>query len=232
ADTHHFLIWSGAGALAIAVLAALSEGKDADGGEALLQWLGALVVVFALMGWWRRWRPQHGLRWKPKRVQDPTRRAHRGASITLGLLTLIPLWVYAAPRSFVSTAFLGRVPTHGLALDPDFPGSALWIATLAALGLQTSTYIWAAVDGRWRRATRWTSILALVAIGLLLAAHTDPAEQQQVFLSAQANATAAPIFGLVGAFTILCAFYDMYCQWARTTPAPALKNEAVRSSRA
>lgn len=35
---------------------------------------------------------------------------------------------------------------------------------------------------------------------------------------------AMPIFGLAGGFRVLVSLYDVYKEWARVTPAPALMN--------
>jgi len=83
ADTHHFLIWSLAGAVVLTVLSAVSQAGKVDSGL-FLQWLGALVIVFALMGWRRR-RSPGALRWKPTR--DP-HSIPRGLSLLAMVATL------------------------------------------------------------------------------------------------------------------------------------------------
>lgn len=70
----------------------------------------------------------------------------------------------------------------------------------------------------------------LVVLGGLLGAHATPMvtliERQPflIFESQVANSVAMPIFGLVGGFMVLVSLYDVYKEWARVTPAPALLN--------
>lgn len=223
-DTHSFLVWALGGVVTVSVFAMLNPPGKVDQSDLVLKWLGILVVVFALKGWWAGWRRRRApgeMRWKPKRVQDP-RHSNPLVSITLGILTLIPFFMYAMPRRFVEVAFLHAIPTGGLALDAQFQDSALRVATILALGLQTAVYVWAALDGGWRRATRWVSILAILSIGVLAGDHVGLARQGLVFVSPRANETAAPIFGAVAAMMVLSAFYEMYREWARISPAPML----------
>ncbi len=219
ADTHHFLIWALAGAVVLSVRTAMVPGRPVDDSERFLQWLGALVIVFAVMGWWRRRNPG-AMRWKPNRGLDSM---SRGVAVFSTLATLaFPVFMYAAPQTFVRIMFLGALPTNGVALDPDFAVSPMRIATVVAFGVYTALYFLLVVDGRYRRWTHLAFAAAMLAIGLLLGSHGSLAGQNLVFVSAHANATAAPIFASVGAFMVLCAFYEMYREWARISPAPAL----------
>ena len=225
-DTRHFLIWACAGALVLGVHARLTPAARVDGGDQFLQWLGILVIVFALMGWWRRRQPADTLNWKPRRVRDLCD-ANRLASIALSILSLIPFFMYAAPKRFAEIMFLHAIYTGGLVLDDRFQESPLRIATLVVLSIQPLAYAWAAVEGRWRRWLRWSLVLELLVLAVLVSAHTGVATQNLVFVSPQANATAAPIFALTGAGLVLCAFYGAYQEWAHITPAPALEGRRV-----
>ena len=44
-----------------------------------------------------------------------------------------------------------------------------------------------------------------------------------IFESPTANQVAMPIFGVIGALTMLGALYDAYTEWARVNPAPTLQ---------
>jgi hypothetical protein len=222
ADTHHFLIWSLAGAVSIVVLEAMSPAWVRDTGNLLLKCLGALMIVFALIGWWRRrypesmgWKPKHGTDWMPRGL----------AALALIATLVFPVFMYAAPQTFVQVMFLGAIPANGVELSEGFSQSWQRAATMTILILLAVMYLATIVQGGWRFATSWASIVLHAALGLMLGAHGGLAREGLVFASPKANEVAAPLFGLVGAFTLLCAFYGMYREWGRITPAPALEHE-------
>lgn len=219
ADTHHFLIWTLAGAVSIAVLSAMSPADGRDSGDLFLKWLGALVIVFAIIGWWRRrypgavgWRPKHGRERMPRRY----------AVLALIGTLVFPVFMYAAPQTFVRVVFLSALPTSGLELTQAFGKSGLRTAAMTILILLAAMYAATVVQGGERSWTRWAGVALHGGLGLLLGAHGGLAGRGLVFVSPQANQVAAPVFGLVGAFVLLCAFYDIYREWARISPAPAL----------
>lgn len=224
-DTHHFVIWTLAGAVVISVLSALSPTKH-DESDIFLKWLGALVIVFAIMGWIRRKKPKGKLYWKPNRSWDMYR-THRWLNVLLALLSFIPFTMYAMPRAFADTVFFGVISTDGLELNAAFVGSLLRYATMTGLGLQIAIYFVIAIDGRWRRWTRIVSILTMLGVGMLSSAHMGQAQQQLVFISAKANEVSIPFFGLVSAMMILGSLYEMYREWSRISPAPAPEAVAV-----
>lgn len=226
-DTHHFLIWSLAAAVTVAVLSRMSVTGAISGTGLFLQCLGALVVVFALMGWWRRrypgalgWRPKLGPDWMPRSL----------AVLALTATLIFPVFMYAAPQTFVRVMFLGALPTSGVELTEAFSHSRLRGATMLVLALLPVMYAAIIVQGGGRPWTGWTSVVLHGGLGLLLVAHAAPTEAQiglepfAVFQSARSNRIAVPIFGAVGAMLVLSAFYDGYREWARINPAPALEN--------
>lgn len=219
ADTHHFIIWAFAGAIAVSVLRVLDTADAADASGALLRWLGALAIVFALIGLWRRHSPLASTHWKPKRDSN---RPSRPTALALGVLALLPVVLYAAPRLFVNTVFPASVASDGLALDASFAWSPLRIATMVALALHAIAWLAVAAEGRWRTWTSWLRIAALLSSGLLLAVHAAVAGQDSLFSSAESNEVAAPIFALVGALTVLSAFYEVHREWSRVSPAPRI----------
>lgn len=229
-DTHHFLIWTLAAAVTVSVLSRMSRGGLAgalSGGSLFLQCLGALVVGFAVMGWWRRRHPA-ALCWRPKRGPDWM---PRGLALLAMTATLIfPVFMYVAPQTFVRVMFLGTLPTSGVELTEAFSQSGLRGATMTVLVLLPAMYGAIVVQGGGRPWTGWTSVVLHSALGLLLVAHAAPPDAlpepgpHPVFQSARSNIVAMPIFGAVGAMLVLCAFYDAYREWARISPAPAPEN--------
>lgn len=217
ADTHHYLIWALSGAVTLSVLSAMSASAERDNGDAFLKWLGALVVIFAVRGWWRRsspksmgWKPKHGQDWMP-----------RGLAILSLVATLVfPLFVYAAPQTFVETMFFGRVVSDGVVLAESFARSGERMAGIVMLGLLVVMYAAVLVQGRYSSWSNWTFAALHGGLGLLMGAHGGVARAGEVFTTAKANEVAAPIFGVVGTFLLMCAFYGVYQEWARIKPAP------------
>jgi hypothetical protein len=225
-DTHHFLIWSLAAAVTVSVVSRMSRAGAMSGSGLFLQCLGALVVVFALMGWWRRRQPG-ALGWRPKRGPDWM---PRGLAVLAMAATLIfPVFMYAAPQTFVRVVFLGTLPTSGVELTEAFGQSGLRGATMTLLILLAAMYAAIVVQGGGRPWTGWTSVVLHGGLGLLLVAHAAPTEALPgretvpVFQSAGSNTVAMPIYGAVGAMLVLCALYDAYREWSRVSPAPALE---------
>ena len=229
ADTHHFLIWALGGAVCVSVLSALSPGK-VPGSDLFLQWLGVLVVVFGLMGWWRRRHP-NTLGWRPKRGQDSMPRPLAVLALTATLI--FPVFMYTAPQTFVKVMFLGAFSTDRLELTEPFRQSWQRVAAIGLLFLLAAIHAAVALQGGRRPLTGRLSAAAHGLLGLLFVAHAAPMASRPggatfaIFESPATNSIAMPIFGLVGAFLVLCAIYDMYWEWTRITPAPALDGGGV-----
>lgn len=223
ADTHHFLIWTVGGAVTLGLLSLLKP-DEIDSGDLFLQWLGVLVVVFACMAWMRRRQPQ-AFNWKPNRGPDFMPRS-------LALLSLVatlafPVFMYAAPQTFVHAFFLGVVSDHGVALTDAFRHSPLRIATLGVLGISAALYAVILIQGAIRREVQLASAITQLALGGLSLAHAAliaPASGSAtpIFVLPAANATAEPFFGAVGALCLLGGLYELYRVWARISPAPKL----------
>jgi hypothetical protein len=219
AYSHHFMIWSMAGAITASVLAALDPTKAIDRGEFFLKWLGMLVVAFALFGWWRRHNPT-ALPWKPR--HGPERMPRWTAGLAFAATLALPVFMYVAPMTFTHTVSFGRLPVAGLELTEAFRTGWLRATTLALFALLALMYATILVQGQRRAWIGWMSAALHGALGLLMVAHTHPAAgpAARVFASAEADAVAAPIFRAVGALLILGALYDVYREWMRITPAP------------
>ena len=218
ADTHHFLIWALAGAVALGVVSAVG-GRGSENGGLFLQWLGVLVIWFAATGSWRRRHPER-LGWRPKR--DPDWIPRWLALLAVAATLIFPVFMYAAPRTFVQTMFLGAVPSGGLELAEPFRQSWQRAATLALLIVSAALYAGVAVQGRWRPWVRWAGVAVNLLLGLLLLAHAAPGGPVfPAFLSPAANRVADPIFGAVGTMMLLFALYYAWAEWGRISPAPA-----------
>lgn len=220
-DTHHFLIWTLGGAVTLVVLSLL-QPDEIDSGDLFLKWLGLLVIVFACAAWLRRRQPQ-AFHWKPHRGPDFMPRS-------LALLSLVatlafPVFMYAAPQTFVHTFFLGVVSDHGVALTDTFRHSPLRLATLGALIVSAALYAVILIQGGMRREVQLAGAIIQLVLGTLSLAHAAliaPASGSSIFVLPAANATAAPFFGAVGALCLLGGLYELYRVWARISPAPKL----------
>lgn len=229
-DTHHFVIWAVGGAVSLGVLAAVNAPGAAED-DLFLRWLGVLVVVFGLMGWWRRLRPGK-FGWKPRRAHDDWPRWLIAMCLVLTLL--FPVWMYFEPQGFTRTVFAGRVTTDGLVLSAGFADSWQRMATLVSLVVLASTYGAALLMGGWTRRVLWTQAVTHLVLGQLLVLHATPMTGAggifQVFEGAEANRVASPIFALTGAGIILSGLYGCYREWATVKPAPEPKpNRPARS---
>lgn len=219
ADTHHFLIWSLAGAVGLGVLSILDTKGELEHGDLFLQWIGILTLFFGLAGWWRRRNPGK-LGWTPNRGAEYV-------SLTAGLvsaaMTLIfPAFMYAAPERFVETAFLGAFPGRVAALTEAFANSPLRWATLALLVASAVYYLVTGLRRGYQGWALWAGLALNTLLGAAFLAHGAPGEPT-VFVLPAANAVALPIFPALGALFLAGALYNAYRLWARINPAPMLK---------
>lgn len=222
ADTHHFLIWSLSGAVTLSLLSALSPSAERDNGDEFLKWLGLLAIIFAVRGWWRRRSPK-AMAWKPRRGHDWMPRGL--ALLSMVATAVFPLFVYAAPQTFVETMFFGRVVSDGVVLTDSFAQSGERIAGIIMLGMLVVMYAAVLVQGRYAPWSNQTFAALHGGLGLLMGAHGGVARAGQVFTTAKANEVAAPIFGVLGTFLLMCALYGVYQEWARIKPAPATDSQ-------
>jgi len=223
ADTHHFAIWTLAGAVGIAVLSMLDREGTLRGGDVFLEWLGLLLIVFAAAAWGRRRNPGR-LAWKPNRGPD---HMHPALAVFSAVMTLIfPVFMYGAPERFVETAFLGAFPGNVVALTAPFAESPLRWATLALLAASAAFYLVLAVQGGWRAWSYWTGLALNTMLAAAFLAHAAPMTSADgqgftVFVGARANDLADPLFAAIGAMYLLGTLYDLYRIWTRIRPAPA-----------
>jgi hypothetical protein len=227
ADNHNFLLWALVGAVVVEV----------DGGNeesSALMWVGLVFVWFALATWLRRRRPSAKLRWRPRRESLPEV-ASRPLVLLPALATLVfPFTMYLAPERWWRLASFGHGPSGGLALTEAFLASWQRVVTLALLSGVITIYVAVAAQGGWRPWSRQTLPWVYLVLGGLLLMHAAPLvtlferETFAVFESAAANRVAPEYFRLAGGITLLSALYELYREWARVRPAPALPG--VRSA--
>jgi hypothetical protein len=196
-----------------------------------LQWLGLLLLGFALADWLRRRQPD-AFRWKPTRGPEWMPRSLSALSLVATLV--FPVAMYAAPVAFAGWLLPDAVRVDGLALDPWFAGSALRLLTLALLVAMALGYAVALVLGRRPVWLRRIEVGLNLGVGLLLIAHASPlgagpghAVAHGVFESARANAVAAPIFLGIGGMMVLVALYYAWREWAGIRPAPDVAGGAA-----
>lgn len=216
ADTHHFFIWALGGAVVLAMHAAL--GNEVDKDAMVLQWLGILLVFFALAGWWRRRRPDV-FSWKPRR--GPEWMPRWQSALQLVAFVVFPVSMYAAPVAYARLLLPDTVSVAGMALAPEFAGSGLRILTQGLLIAIACQYAVALVSGVMHRWLRLADVVLNLSIGVLLVAHASPT--RRVFESAKANENAAPFFLATGGMMVLFGLYYAWREWALIKPAPASK---------
>ncbi len=197
---------------------ALTGAPAIEHGEAVVIWLGLLLLGVALVGWWRRRHPD-ALYWKPHRHAYHIPRWL--ALFCAGATAVLPLAMHAAPQAFVQTLFLGVVPDSGLVLSEAFRHSWQRALTLACLVVPVLTCLAVAVQGGWRAWSRKISIASYLLLGLLLIAHSQPMSAWPasgaftVFALPHANQVAGPVFGTVGGMVLLFTLSEVWLAWQR-----------------
>ena len=229
ADTHHFLIWALGGAVVLVLHEQLSA-PGIDIGGLFLQWLGILLLFFALAGWLRRRRPD-SFRWKPTRGLDWMPRSLSAFSLVAFLV--FPVFMYAAPVTFAGWLMPDAVRVDGLALTAEFAGSWQRMATLALLVAMALQFAVGLVLGRLPVWLRRVGVALNLGLGVMFIAHASPmtafagGPSFEVFALAHANTVATPIFLALGGMMLLCGLYYAYQEWACIRPAPTASGNAV-----
>jgi len=221
ADSHHFVIWALGGAVVMGVHGLLNGPGSVDQ-DLFLIWLGILVVIFASMAWWRRRRPGQ-MHWKPSPGPDRPRPALALLAMTATLA--FPVFMYAAPQTFVQVMFVGQIADSGVSLTEAFRSSWQRIVTLALLVLSAALYGAEMRLGSGQAGMRWASIVLQSGLSLMMLLHAAPmiapsGESFSPFVLDAANATSAPFFRALGGVFILGALYELYRQWSRVRPEP------------
>jgi hypothetical protein len=229
-DNHNFAIWTVVGILALAV-------RNDAGAETrwleTMHWIGIMFVVFAMIGWARRRQPAGKFGWHP-RAQDKPARGGRWPALLAAVGTLVfPLALYLSPQAYWDAATFGKGVAGGLLQTPEFLDSWQRTATIGWFVLVVANYLVVAVQDGWKRWNRQLSLVAHVGLGLMLLAHAAPLvtlidrEPFAIFVAAGADEVARPWFGVAAAITLLSTLYEMYREWVRVEPAPAVSPDAT-----
>ncbi|HVM98657.1 MAG TPA: hypothetical protein VMT68_00465 [Caulobacteraceae bacterium] len=165
ADTRPFLVAALVGAAVLGALASVAQPHAPQNSltNAVLAWLGVLVVVFAIRSWAKRRWPALGA-WRPR---DPDQASRPGVAALVAVMAL-GIVCYGAPdRIFAAFTGGARLPAT-LAYDPGFAATRLpWL--LAVWGLTAALYAWIAIVGRWRPLTRRVDAASKLGVVLILA---------------------------------------------------------------
>lgn len=218
-DNHNFAIWAIVGAVVVSM-------SDRPSELDLLQWIGILFVVFAVIAWVRRRRPAGHFAWKPRRQALPERGSRWLALLAAAGLIVFPLAMYLAPQAFWDAATFGKGVSGGLALTDAFLHSWQRFATIGWLLAYIAIWLAVAVQGGWRRWSRRTDIVCGLGLGLMLLAHAVPMttlpdrESFAIFVTAGADAIARPWFRFAGAIVLFGALFGLFAEWVRVEPAP------------
>lgn len=228
ADNHNFLIWAVVGALVF-------SAAHRENSYAALHWVGVVFLYFAMVAWLRRRRTSERLEWRPKRERF-SEVASRPLTLLPALALLVfPFAMYLAPQTWWNIATFGKGLAGGLALTDAFLQSWQRAVTLGGLASPVAIYVAAAVQGGWRRWSRRALIAAHLLVGTMLLVHSTPMftllgrETFTIFRSNVANAVAMPWFGFAGGITLLASLYDVWTEWARVQPAPALRGAPTKA---
>jgi len=229
-DNHNFAIWTVVGILALAVH---SDGQAETQWLESMHWVGIMFVVFALIGWGRRRQPAGSFGWRP-RAQDKPLHGGRWLALLAAIGTVVfPFALYLSPQAYWDATTFGKGVAGGLLQTPEFLDSWQRAATIGWFALIVGNYLVVAVQNGWKRWNRQLSLVAHVGLGLILLAHAAPLvtlldrEPFAIFAAAGADEVARPWFGLAAAITLLSTLYEMYREWVRVEPAPAVSPDAT-----
>lgn len=225
-DNHNFAIWTIVGILALGM-------RGGDRSADVMHWVAIMFLVFAMVGWARRRRPAGTFPWRPS-AQDKPLHGGRWPALLAAIGTLVfPFALYLSPQAYWDAATFGKGVAGGLLQTPEFLDSWQRTATIGWFVLVVANYLVVAVQNGWKRWNRQLSLVAHVGLGLMLLAHAAPLvtlldrEPFAIFVAAGVDEVARPWFGVAAAITLLSTLYEMYREWVRVEPAPAVSPDAT-----
>lgn len=154
-------------------------------------------------------------RCSPK-IIEPSDRAHRVGGVGIALLWTVLLVLYWTPGWLLGVLSGGQIAPETLAYSDSFtsPWRMPWLIALlmAAIGL----HLLVAVQGRWRRVTRWAQITLTLLIGQQLAWH---ARYGSIFQDSRIVRFVAPAMAIAAGVILIVCMIEVYREYNRVRPA-------------
>jgi hypothetical protein len=222
ADSTSFMRAAFIGAGALVLLGTISKRLPPRPGTTdspveigILVWLGVLVLAFGAKSWKsRRWSAK--LLWKPR---DRDRANRVGTALVVPIAAFF-VALYGAPTWVLGQISCGRFDTSWAAYTPDFEHLRLpcWIGLMVSLLVLLSVV---AIEGRWRRRTRYINIgLNLALACLILSCAVDG----PIFRSSPVDQIARNVLALVAVIYLPSVGVQLYGEIGRLDRAPAAEN--------
>ena len=195
-------------------LPSLAETADSLVKIGLLVWLGLLVVAFGAKNWIRRRWPATVL-WEP-RDRD---RANRVGTAVVVLIATFFVVLYGAPTWVLDQISGGRFDTSWAAYTADFQRLRLPCFIGLIVGL-LALLSFVAIQGRWRRLTRFINIGLNMALACLILSF---AVDGDIFQSSQVDQIARNVLALVAVIYVPSMGVQLYGEIGRLDRAAATK---------
>ena len=221
ADSTSFVRAAIVGACALAVFVAISRRAPALPADVddlikigLFVWLGLLVVIFGAKNVIRRHWPATA-QWKP-RDRDRTNRLATASVVPIAAFFVV---LYSAPGWVLDRISGGRLETSWATYTTEFQQFRLpWFIGLM-VGL-LAVLSWAAIEGRWRRLTRWIHLGLNMALACLILTF---AVDGHIFNSSLVDPIARNVLGLVVMIYAPWVGIQLYGELGRLDRAAATK---------
>jgi hypothetical protein len=209
----------GAGALVLVGaiskrLPSLPETADSLVKIGLLVWLGLLVVAFGAKNWIQRRWPATVL-WEPR---DRDRANRVGTAVVVPIATFFVV-LYGAPTWVLDQISGGRIDTSWAAYTADFQRLRLPCFIGLIVGL-LALLSFVAIQGRWRRLTRFINIGLNMALACLILSF---AVDGNIFQSSQVDQIARNVLALVAVIYVPSVGVQLYGEIGRLDRAAATK---------
>ncbi len=220
ADTKNFVRAAIIGAGALLMLSPLARLQPSLKGIAddlvkieILAWLGVLVIAFAIKSW-ICWRWPAMAAWKPC---DRDRVNRIGTAVLLPIVTPF-IVLYGAPMWAINQVSGGRFETSWAAYTPDFRRLRLplFIGLIVSL-LALRAFV--AIQGRWRRLTRYLNIGLNMALAYLV---LSLATTGNIFQSGPVDQIARGVLALVALIYVPGVGVQLYGEIGRLDRAAAV----------
>ncbi len=221
ADSTSFMRAAIIGAGALVLFGAMSTRLPSPPGTAydlvkigILVWLGLLVVAFGAKNWIRRRWPATVL-WEPR---DRDRANRVGTAVVVPIATFFVV-LYGAPTWVLDQISGDRIDTSWAAYTADFQRLRLPCFIGLIVGL-LALLSFVAIQGRWRRLTRFINIGLNMALACLILSF---AVDGNIFQSSQVDQIARNVLALVAVIYVPSVGVQLYGEIGRLDRAAATK---------